>query len=65
MTGCFGKLFNSVIIDRINSFLDASNILGIQQSSFRKGHSRMVHDFALQCLIDVKLQREEIILCVY
>ena len=55
---CFGKLFTSVINDRIHSFLETSDILGTEQSGFRKGHSTMDHVFALHCLIDVYLQRE-------
>ena len=54
---CFGKLFTSVINDRIHSFLETSGILGNEQSGFRKGHSTMDHVFALHCLTDVYLQR--------
>ena len=64
----FGKLFTSVINDRIHSFLETSDILGNEQSGFRKGHSTMDHVFALYCLIHVHLQRGEkkgVILCVY
>ena len=63
---CSGKLFTSVINDRIHSFLETSDILGTEQSGFRKGQSTMDHVFALHCLIDVYLQRKkEVILCVY
>ena len=54
---CFEKLFTSVINDRIHSFLETSDILGTEQSGFRKGHSTIDHVFALHCLIDVYLQR--------
>ena len=40
---CFGKLFTSVINDRIHSFLETNDILGTEQSGFRKGHSTMDH----------------------
>ena len=56
---CFGKPFTSVINDRIHSFLETSDILGNEQSGFRKGHSTMDHVFALHCLIDVYLQRKK------
>ena len=59
MLSCFGKLFNSVINDRIHSFLETNDILGNEQSGFRKGHSTMDHVFALHCLIDVYLQRKK------
>ena len=56
---CFGKLFTSVINDRIHSFLETSDILGNEQSGFRKGHSTMDHVFALHCLTDEYLQRKK------
>ena len=56
---CFGKLFTSVTNDRIHSFLETNDILGNEQSGFRKGHSMMDHVFALHCLIDVYLQRKK------
>ena len=56
---CFGKLFTSVVNDRIHSFLETIDILGTEQSGFRKGHSTMGHVFALHCLIDVYLQRKK------
>ena len=56
---CFGKLFTSVINDRIHSFLETNDILGNEQSGFRKGHSTMDHVFALHCLTDVYLQRKK------
>ena len=62
---CFGKLFTSVINDRIYSFLETSDILGTEQSGFRKGHSTMGHVFALHCLIDVYLQRKRRLFCAF
>ena len=43
---CFGKLFTSVINDRIHFFLETNDILGNEQSGFRKGHS---NDGSLFC----------------
>ena len=62
---CFGKLFTSVINDRIHSFLETNDILGNEQSGFRKGHSTMDHVFALHCLIDVYLQRKKKLFCAF
>ena len=56
---CFGKFFNSVINDRIHSFLETNDILGNEQSGFRKEHSTMDHIFALRCLIDIYLHRKK------
>ena len=55
---CFRKLFISVINDRIYSFLDTSNSLGIKQSGFRNGHSTLDRGFVLHCVLGVYLQQK-------
>ena len=48
-----------MINDRIHSFLETNDILGNEQSGFRKGHSTLDHVFPLHCLIGVYLQRKK------
>ena len=54
-----------MINDRIHSFFETNDILGTEQSGFRKGHSTMDHVFALHCLIDVYLQRKRRLFCAF
>ena len=54
-----------MIHDRIHSFLETSDILGTEQSGFRKGHSTIDHVFALHCLIDVYFQRKKRLFCAF
>ena len=42
---CFGRLFTSILNDRLNKFLEAHNILEENQAGFRAGHSTMDHTF--------------------
>ena len=50
---CFGKLFTSVLNDRLNQNLENMNILNEEQAGFRKNYSTNDHIFNLKCLIDL------------
>ena len=50
---CFGKLFTSVLNDRLNQYLENMNILNEEQDGFRKHYS--IHIFNLKSLIDLYL----------
>lgn len=50
---CFGKLFTSVLNNRIYDFLDENKLLGNEQAGFRKGHSTTDHIFSLHCLVNM------------
>ena len=60
-----GKLFTSVLNERINSFLEENNLLGQEQAGFRKGYSTTDHTFSLHCLIDLYLQRKKRLYCTF
>ena len=53
---CFGKLFTSVLNNRMNIYLDSMNLLCEEQAGFRKNYSTVDHIFNLKCLIDLYLQ---------
>ena len=48
----FGKLFTSIINDRITKFVEDENILSHAQAGFRKGYSTTEQIFNLKCLIE-------------
>ena len=52
---CFGKLFTSVLNDRLNQYLENMNILNEEQAGFRKRYSTTDHIFNLKSLIDLYL----------
>ena len=61
----FGKLFTSIINDRITKFIEDENILSHAQADVRKGYSTTEQIFNLKCLIDWVLNfRKKIILCI-
>ena len=45
---CLGKLFTSVLNNRINSFLEEAGLLAEEQAGFRKGYSTVDHIFSLK-----------------
>ena len=62
---CLGKLFTSIINDRIQAFVDDNNLLGNEQAGFRQGNSTTDHVFALHCLIDIYLQQRKRLFCTF
>ena len=52
LLSCLGKLFTSIINDRITKFVENSSILSELQAGFRKGYSKTEQIFNLKCLID-------------
>ena len=62
---CFGKLFTSVLNNRLNCFLESMNVLCEEQAGFRKGYSTMDHVFNLKCLVDLYLHRNKHLFCAF
>jgi hypothetical protein len=62
---CVGKLFTSILNNRIYTFLEENNLLGNEQAGFRKNNATTDHIFALHCLIDIYLQRKKRLFCTF
>ena len=65
LLSCLGKLFTSILNDRLYAFLEQNNLLGKEQAGFKKGSSTMDHVFALYCLIDLYLQHKKRLFCTF
>lgn len=50
LLSCLGKLFTSVINERLYNYLTHANLLGNEQTGFRAKHSTLDHIFVLQVL---------------
>ena len=61
---CFGKLFTSVLNNRLNDFLESNNILCEEQAGFRKHYSTVDHIFSLKLQGDVYLAHGKKLYCV-
>ena len=62
---CFGKLFTSILNDRIKSFLENFDLLGPEQTGFRAGFSTLDNLFALYGLIDILRFRNKRLYCAF
>ena len=56
---CLGKLFTSILNERLNDYLDQNNILGNEQAGFRKNFSTTNHLFTLYGVIDILLSQKK------
>ena len=53
LLSCFGKLFTSIINERLNIFCEVNSILKETQAGFRKGYSTVDHIFLLKHIIEL------------
>ena len=54
---CLGKLFTSVLNNRLNEYLDSMNMIGEEQVGFKKGYSTLDHIIVFKTLIDIYLSK--------
>ena len=62
---CFGKLFTSVLNNRLNNYLESMNLLCEEQAGFRKHYGTTDHIFNLKCIIDLYLCRDKQLFCAF
>ena len=65
LLSCLGKLFTSVLNNRISNFLDMNHMLGEEQAGFRSAYSTIDHVFVLKCIIDFYLQKRKRLYCAF
>ena len=62
---CLGKLFTSVLNQRLTQFLENNNLLDENQAGFRKGYSCSDHIFTLHSLIEILKKRKQKLYCAF
>ena len=62
---CFGKLFTSVINNRLVEYFDVMTTIGPKQAGFRAGHSTVDHVFTLHCIIDFLWAEKKRLYCLF
>ena len=65
LLSCFGKLFTSVLNKRVAIFLENFDILGVEQTGFRKGFSTTDNLFTIYGIIDILLFKRERLYCAF
>ena len=62
---CLGKLFTSILNNRLTTFLEENNILNENQAGFRKHYSCSDHIFTLHALINILKRRKQKLFVAY
>ena len=62
---CLGKLFTSVLNNRISLFMEEYSLLAEEQAGFRHSYSTVDHIFSLKMLIDIYLSKNKKLYCSF
>ena len=65
LLSCIGKLFTSILNDRITKFLEENELLGEEQAGFRSGYSTIDHIFVLHTLISIYQGQKRKVYCAF
>lgn len=65
LLSCLGKLFTSILNERLSIYSDTINIINEAQAGFRQGYSTLDHIFLLKCVIDVFKWRKKKLFCLF
>ena len=55
LLSCLGKLFTTIVNERLTLFLENLNVISNAQAGFRKNFSTIDHTFTLKSLVDIYL----------
>ncbi len=65
LLSCIGKLFTSVLNNRLNVFCDLFNVIDENQAGFRKSYSTTDHIFLVKSLIDLFKFQKKRLFCAF
>jgi hypothetical protein len=65
LLSCIGKLFTSILNERLYAFVETNNILSENQTGFRKGYGTNDHIFLLKCIVDLFCQSKQKLFCAF
>jgi hypothetical protein len=65
LLSCLGKLFTSILNNRLTDFIESNNLLSENQAGFRSSHSTLDHIFVLKTLIDIFKSRKQKLYCAF
>ena len=65
LLSCLGKLFTSLLNDRIGKFCEDNSTLLENQAGFRRSYSTVDQIFLLQNIVDLYLEQKKRLYCVF
>ncbi len=65
LLSCAGKLFTSVLNDRLNQYSEAHSLINETQPGFRHEYSTLDHGFLLKCIVDLFQWKKRKLFCLF
>ncbi len=65
LLSCMGKLFTSVLNDRLNQYSEANCLLNETQAGFRQEYSTLDHMLLLKCIVDLFKWKKRKLFCLF
>ena len=65
LLGCFGKLFTSILNDRLTTYINLNEMMSEAQAGFRKGYSTTDQLFTLKCIVELFLCQGRRLFCTF
>ena len=65
LVSCLGKLFTSIVNERLTKFVEENEIISEAQAGFREGYSTIDHVFVLKTIIELYLCQGRRLFCAF
>ena len=65
LLSCMGKLFTSILNERLKHYSETKNIINKTQAGFRQGYSTLDHMYLLKCIIELFKWRKRKLFCLF
>ena len=65
LLSCLGKVFTSILNNRLNDYLDTFSLLNENQAGFRQGYSTVDHIYSLYMLFQLLNVKKKKLFCVF
>lgn len=65
LLSCLGKLFTSILANRLEAYATETNLIYENQAGFRKNYSTLDHILTLQFLCDIFMKRKKKLFCAF
>ncbi len=65
LLSCAGKLFTSIMNDRLNQYSEAHSLINETQAGFRHEYSTLDHVFLPKCIVDLLKRKKRKLFCLF
>ena len=65
LLSCVGKLFTTVLNERLKAYCESNNIINENQAGFRTKHSTTDHIFSFKMLLDLMFNSKQKLFCAF